>query len=95
MLVALREVEDALSAFRAARENAASQARAEASAAKMAELARQRFELGAAPRTHLLDAELAHAAAQDALVRAKSTLTARFVTLQKALGLGWSEPPAN
>jgi hypothetical protein len=35
--------------------------------------------------------ELAHAAAQDALVLAKSTLTARFVTLQKALGLGWSE----
>ena len=95
VLTALREVEDALGDFRAARANAASQARAEASTAKMEELARQRFELGAAPRTHLIDAELAHAAAQDALVRAKSTLTARFVTLQKALGLGWSEPPAN
>jgi NodT family efflux transporter outer membrane factor (OMF) lipoprotein len=91
VLGALREVEDALSQFRAARANAASQARAEASAAKVEELARQRFELGAAPRTHLIDAELAHAAAQDALVHAKSALTAAFVTLQKALGLGWSE----
>jgi len=91
VLTALREVEDALGGFRAARANVASQARAEASAAKMKELAQQRFELGAAPRTHLIDAELAHAAAQDALVLAKSTLTARFVTLQKALGLGWSE----
>jgi outer membrane protein TolC len=61
-----------------------------ASAANVEELARQRFELGAAPRTHLIDAELAHAAAQDALVHAKSALTAAFVTLQKALGLGWS-----
>jgi NodT family efflux transporter outer membrane factor (OMF) lipoprotein len=95
VLAALREVEDALGNFRSARANTASQARAEASTAKMEELARQRFELGAAPRTHLIDAELAHAAAQDALVRAKSTLTAEFVTLQKALGLGWSELPAN
>lgn len=90
-LTALREVEDALAGFRAARANAASQARAEASAAKMEELARQRYDLGAAPRTHLIDAELAHAAAEDALVRAKANLTAQFVTLQKALGLGWSD----
>jgi outer membrane protein TolC len=58
----------------------------------MEDLARQRFELGAAPRTHLIDAQLAHAAAQDALVRAKSQLSVRFVALQKALGLGWSPP---
>jgi NodT family efflux transporter outer membrane factor (OMF) lipoprotein len=95
VLTALREVEDALGNFRAARANAASQARAEASTAKVEELARQRYELGAAPRTHLIEAELAHAAAQDALLRAKSTLTIEFVTLQKTLGLGWSEPPAN
>jgi len=95
VLTALREVEDALAGFRAARENAASQARAEASAAKMEELARQRYELGAMPQSHLVEAQLAHAAAQDALVRAKSNLTAQYVTLQKALGLGWSEQPAN
>lgn len=90
VLGALRDVEDALGNFRAARTNAASQARAEASTAKLEDLARQRFDLGAAPRTHLIEAELAHADAQDGLVRAKTALTARFVALQKALGLGWS-----
>lgn len=94
VLGGLREVEDALSNFRAARANAASQARAEAGAARIEELARQRYDLGAAPRTRLIEAELAHDAAQDALVRAKTALTLRFVVLQKALGLGWSEPSA-
>lgn len=94
VLSALREVEDALVRFRAARTNVASQARAEASAAKIEELARQRFEVGAAPRTHLIEAQLAHAQAQDALIRAKSALTVEFVGLQKALGLGWTESAA-
>jgi NodT family efflux transporter outer membrane factor (OMF) lipoprotein len=88
---ALRDVEDALGNFRAARANAASQARAEASAAKMEDLARQRFDIGAAPRTHLLEAELAHASAREGLVQAKTALTVQFVTLQKSLGLGWSD----
>jgi outer membrane protein TolC len=95
VLGALREVVDALINFRAAGANAASQARAAASAARIEELARQRYDLGAAPRTHLIEAELAHDAAQDALVRAKAALTLRFVALQKALGLGWAEPPAS
>lgn len=90
VLGALRDVEDALSAFRASRENVASLARAEASAAKVEELERQRFELGAAGKSALLDAQLAHNSARQALGRARAQLTMNFVALQKALGLGWS-----
>ena len=89
VLGALRDVEDALSAFRATRETVASQARGEASSAKLAQLAGQRFELGSGTRIALLQAELDHNAAQARLSRSKAQLTIDFVALQKALGLGW------
>ena len=91
VLGALRDVEDALANFRAARETAASLARAEASAAKIEQLAQQRYDLGASSQPELIDAQLAHNAAQQALIRAKGALTMEFVALQKALGLGWSD----
>lgn len=90
VLGALRDVEDALASFRAARESVASLARAEMSAAKIEELARQRFDLGAAGKADWLDAQLAHNDTQQALIRARAGLTIRFVALQKALGLGWT-----
>ncbi|OJW61576.1 MAG: RND transporter [Sphingomonadales bacterium 63-6] len=89
VLGALRDVEDALAAFRASRETVASLARAEASAAKVEELERQRFDLGATGKPTYLEAELAHNAAQQSLAQARAQLTINFVTLQKALGLGW------
>lgn len=92
VLGALRDVEDALAAFRASRESVASLARAEESAAKIKDFQRQRFELGAAGKPALLEAELAHNSASEALDRAKAKLTGDFVALQKALGLGWSNP---
>ncbi|WEK46552.1 MAG: efflux transporter outer membrane subunit [Candidatus Andeanibacterium colombiense] len=96
VLGALRDVENALADFRSARENAASQARAEQSTARLEELARQRFDRGTTPKTTLLEAELAHAAAQDALAQARANLLGRFVALEKALGLGWTNAaPAN
>jgi len=92
VLGALRDVEDALSAFRATRETVASQARGEASSAKLAQLAGQRFELGSGTRIALLQAELDHNEAQARLSRSKAQLTIDFVALQKALGLGWETP---
>ena len=94
VLGALRDVEDALADFRAARENVASLARAELSAAKIEELARRRFELGATGKGDWLDAQLVHNDTEQALTRARADLTIRFVALQKALGLGWTEPSA-
>ncbi|MCB5425064.1 efflux transporter outer membrane subunit [Altererythrobacter sp. CC-YST694] len=91
VLGALRDVEDALAAFRASRETVASLARAEASAARIEELERQRFDLGASGKPAYLEAELAHNAAQQSLTQARAQLTIDFITLQKALGLGWSE----
>ncbi len=90
VLNALGEVEDALSAYRSARENVASLARAEISTAKLEELERQRFDLGTGTKLRVIQAELAHMQAQQALTQGKVALTTQFVTLQKALGLGWS-----
>lgn len=92
VLGALRDVEDALVSFRATREAIASQARAEASSAKLEQLSRQRFDLGSGTKIALLQAELDHNAAQARLTRSRAQLTIDFVGLQKALGLGWSSP---
>jgi len=90
VLGALRDVEDALANFRAAREAVASRARAEQSAAKLVELASQRYEYGAGTQPALIEAELAHDDAGQALANARTQLTLSFVAIQKALGLGWS-----
>ena len=95
VLTALREVEDGLAKFRAARESVASLARAEASAAQIEQLTQQRYDLGAAALPELLSARLDHEAALAQLTAGKAELTSTFVALQKALGLGWSQAPAS
>ncbi|AKH42612.1 NodT family efflux transporter outer membrane factor (OMF) lipoprotein [Altererythrobacter atlanticus] len=89
VLGALRDVEDALSSFRYRRQAVAELARAEASAARIVDHARQRYELGAASRRELLDTELAHNAATSQLSAARAALTLDFIAIEKALGLGW------
>jgi len=89
VLSALRDVEDALGNFRSSREAVAHLARAEASAARIEQLTRQRYELGAGALPELLRAELDHNAAQSRLDAARAELTINFIALQKALGLGW------
>lgn len=94
VLGALRDVEDALANFRASREAVAMAARASASAGRIAELTRQRQEHGVAALPELLNAQLAQNNAEQQLIAARAQLTADFVTLQKALGLGWQDPAA-
>ncbi len=93
VLGALRDVEDAMVDFRASRELVASQARAEASGAKLEQIEQQRFDVGTGTRPAVLEAQLARNTSQMALSQAKAQLTMNFVTLQKALGLGWNAAP--
>ncbi len=94
VLTALQEVEDALTRFRYRREDVAALARIESSTAREVELARQRFEEGAASRLELLEAAIAHAQARQALAQGRAGLTLDFIAVEDALGLGWSGAPA-
>ena len=89
VLQALREVEDSLTRFSYRREDVATLARIEQSAARQATLARQRFEEGAGSRLEMLEAEVALAQSQLALSQARAGLTLDFIAIQDALGLGW------
>lgn len=89
VLGALRDSEDALSRFGARRLSVASLARSRASADRSAALMRQRFEAGTATRIQLLDAERQSIAAAQSLTQGTAAMTADYIALQKALGLGW------
>jgi outer membrane protein TolC len=65
-------------------------ARAKASADEAVVLSRQRYAAGTLTLIDLLDAERQQIEAEQNLSIAKAGLTGDFVTIQKALGLGWS-----
>jgi outer membrane protein TolC len=87
---ALRDAEDALSRYRNRRITVATIARAKASADQSAELMRQKNAAGTASLIDLLDTERQQISAEQNLSEARAGLTTDFVSLQKALGLGWS-----
>jgi outer membrane protein TolC len=89
VLNALRDGEDALSRFGARRQSVASIARSKASADRSAALIRQRYQSGTVTRAQLLDAERQSIAAAQSLSQEKAAMTADYIALQKALGLGW------
>lgn len=96
VLAALRDAEDALSQFRNRRGTVATLARAKASADTAADLSRQRYAAGTSTLIDLLDAQRQQLEAEQNLSIAKAGLTGDFVTIQKALGLGWgADAPRN
>jgi NodT family efflux transporter outer membrane factor (OMF) lipoprotein len=90
VLSALQDAETALSHFGHQRENVARLAAAEASAARGAELTRQRQAAGTASLIDMLDTERQRTQTEQALAQAEALLTNDYISLQKALGLGWS-----
>ena len=86
---ALRDTEDALARFRAGRATVAILARAKASADRSANLTQQNYRAGRASLIDALGAERHRIDAEDGLSAATAGLTADYVALQKALGLGW------
>lgn len=93
VLRALQDAEDALSRFGHRRQTVASLVRVRASAVRAAELTQQRYRAGTARLIDALDAERQRVSAEQNLAQATAALTADYVALQKALGLGW-EPVA-
>jgi multidrug efflux system outer membrane protein len=90
VLAALEETEDALLAFGDAQERTDILARASASSAKAARLARQRFEGGLTDFLDVLDAEGAALDAQDSLAESRTQTATAMVAIYKALGGGWT-----
>jgi outer membrane protein TolC len=92
VLAALKDAEDSLSRFRYRRMTVATLARAGAAADEAAALSRQRYAAGTTTLIDLLDAQRQQIEAEQSLSIAKAGLTGDFVAIQKALGLGWSDP---
>jgi NodT family efflux transporter outer membrane factor (OMF) lipoprotein len=93
VLAALKDAEDSLARFRDRRAVVASLARTRDTAERAAQLTLQRYQAGTTTRIALLDAQRQQIAAEQQLLSARSALTADFVAIQKALGLGWEETP--
>jgi NodT family efflux transporter outer membrane factor (OMF) lipoprotein len=92
VLGALRDAEDALTRFGQRRATVAGLARSSAAADRAAALERQRYAAGTVTLIDTLDTERQQIAAANQLSIATAGLTTDFVSLQKALGLGWAAP---
>jgi len=92
VLEALQDAEDSLARFGATRRQLAGLAGAERSANIAATLSRQRFAAGTGTLIDQLDVERRQLSASSAVIQSTAALTVDYIAIQKALGLGWSEP---
>ena len=91
VLTALKDAENALSLFGHRRMAVASYARAKTSADEATTLTAQRQRGGTASTLDLLDAERQQIQAEQNLLSTLAGLSSDYITLQKALGLGWGD----
>ncbi len=89
VLKALRDADVALSRYGHQRENVVLLRRVEASAERASVLTQQRYRAGTASMLDWLDVERTRVRAQQDRIAGDATLIKDFVSLQKALGLGW------
>ncbi|HWV13353.1 MAG TPA: TolC family protein, partial [Sphingobium sp.] len=94
VLSALQDAEGSLARFQRQRESLADLARAESQGKAVAELARQRSEAGTISRIEYLESRHMLLSASQARVQAAAALTSSFISVEKALGLGWQGLPA-
>jgi multidrug efflux system outer membrane protein len=90
LLVALREVDDALAELQHRSDIAAAQQRAIDAATKLARVARTRYEQGASGYLEVTDAERSQLAAERAWAQTRAAQWGATVQLIKALGGGWA-----
>ncbi len=95
VLGALQDAEGSLARFQRQREALADYVRAEQQWKMTAELARQRSEAGTISRINYLENRRLLLAASQARVQAAAALTSSFISVEKALGLGWQGLPAH
>lgn len=89
VLVALREVEDALVALRAAQDQAAAQQRQVVALRRALELAGMRYQTGVASYLEVLDAQRGLFSAELALTQAERDQLVAAVQLYRAVGADW------
>ncbi|HOO50816.1 MAG TPA: efflux transporter outer membrane subunit [Alphaproteobacteria bacterium] len=94
VLVAFREVEDALAATRAAQDREVALRTAMNSARRAYDISRKRYEVGTIDFQTLLDTQAALLSAEDSYAQALDAKLTASVDLVKALGGGWSDPVA-
>lgn len=94
VLVALKEVEDALMSIASARARRASLTLAAEAAGRAADLARQRYVAGLVDFQTVLDTQRTRLDAEDALAGAQTDVGTAHVALYQALGGGWEPEPS-
>lgn len=94
VLQALEETENSLASHARAREQFVHLATSAAASTRAAELARLRYENGAADFLQVLDAERTLLEAEDRLARSRTETATSLVAVYKALGGGWEQPAA-
>jgi multidrug efflux system outer membrane protein len=92
VLVAFREVQDALTATRFLAEQSAAQERALAGARRAAGLAQTRYDAGLVSYLEVIDAQRTSLATERASVQLEALRLNTSVALIKALGGGWKRP---
>lgn len=95
VLVALRDVEDALVSLSRERVRHARLAEAAAAYRRAAALSRALWRTGSTSFLDVLDTERSLHSAEDALVQSRVALSTDAVALAKALGGGWDDPVAD
>jgi NodT family efflux transporter outer membrane factor (OMF) lipoprotein len=94
VLQALQDAENSLSQFGNRRQQLAQLAEAERSATRSAQLNALRVQAGTSTVVDQLDIERQRYAATISLAQATAQLTNSYIAVQKALGLGWTDPVA-
>jgi outer membrane protein, multidrug efflux system len=90
VLVSFQEVEDALSAVKAAREREVSLSNAAVNARKAYDLSKRRYDAGSIDFRTLLDTQSSLLSVEDTYAQAKLARLNAAIDLYKALGGGWS-----
>jgi outer membrane protein TolC len=92
VLEALQDAETSLSRFGNVRLQLGQLLRAEATAARSAALNNQRVQAGTSTVIDQLDIERQRLSAAISVAQAKAQLTNSYISVHKALGLGWATP---
>ncbi|WP_260922909.1 efflux transporter outer membrane subunit [Novosphingobium sp. 9] len=92
VLEALQDAEDSLARFGSTRRQLAGLVRSEQSADNAASLNGQRYRAGTSTLIDQLDIERQQLSAQISVAQTRAQLTIDYIAVQKALGLGWSDP---
>ncbi|SEM71224.1 efflux transporter, outer membrane factor (OMF) lipoprotein, NodT family [Sphingomonas gellani] len=94
VLEALNDAETALSRFANTRAQLGQLSQAEATATRSATLNAQRVAAGTSSTIDQIDIERQRLSAAMSVAQARAQLTNSYIAVQKALGLGWTEPAA-